>query len=248
MKKTKHFGLIGFPLEHSFSKRFFSLKFEKEGIDADYNLYELGNIAEFIEIITDIKFSGLNVTIPHKEKIIPFLDELDDTAEIIGAVNVIKFIHKGKKTILCGYNSDSTGFENSLKPYLKPYHKKALILGTGGVSKAIDYVLQKLGIEVTFVSRSAGPGKITYADLDEKVMSNNLIIINASPVGTFPHCDECPDIPYQYLTDKHFLFDCVYNPPETLFLKKGREKGAVGINGQAMLDGQAVAAWEIWNS
>jgi len=189
----------------------------------------------------------LNVTIPHKENIIQYLDELDETAARIGAVNVIKFIRQVGKLRLKGYNSDAIGFENSIKPLLKSYHKKALILGTGGASKAIDYTLRKLGIEPTFVSRTAKSGMLTYSQLNSEILNQNLVIVNASPVGTFPHSDECPNIPYQLLTSKHLLFDAVYNPAETLFLKKGKEQGAQGLNGEGMLIGQAIAAWEIWN-
>ena len=243
----KQFGLIGYPLGHSFSKKFFTEKFEKEEIDAFYNLFELDDVSKFTQLTKDIELSGLNVTIPYKEKIIPFLNDLDDTAAKIGAVNVIKFIRENGTLVLRGFNSDAIGFENSLKPYLKPHHNSALILGTGGASKAIDYVLKKLGIVTTFVSRTAQPGRITYNELQQTIMDENTIIVNASPVGTFPHVDECPDIPYHYLTDRHLLFDVVYNPSETLFLKKGREMGAIGLNGEAMLTGQAIAAWEIWN-
>ncbi len=244
----KQFGLIGMPLTHSFSKKFFTEKFSKENIDAQYSLYELPNIDDFEEVLKNDALCGINVTIPYKEQVIKFLDELDETASEIGAVNVIKFIRKDGNLRLKGYNSDAIGFENALRPFLQPYHQKALILGTGGASKAIDYTLNKLGIKTTFVSRTAKPGMLTYEQLDEKVMNENLLIVNASPVGTYPHSDECPDIPYQFLSNKHFLFDVVYNPAETLFLKKGKEKGAQGLNGEAMLVGQALAAWEIWNS
>ena len=193
------------------------------------------------------ELSGLNVTIPYKEQVMPFLNELDETAAKIGAVNVIKFIRSQGKLVLKGYNSDAIGFENSLKPFIQPYHKKALILGTGGASKAIDYTLRKLGIETTYVSRTAKPDMLTYSQLTAEIMADYTVIVNASPVGTFPHSDECPDIPYQLLTDKHLLFDVVYNPAETLFLRKGKEQGAQGLNGEGMLIGQAIAAWEIWN-
>lgn len=244
----KQFGLIGMPLTHSFSKRFFTEKFSKENIDAQYSLYELPNIDDFENVLKNDALCGINVTIPYKEQVMAFLDELDETASEIGAVNVIKFIRGNGRLRLKGYNSDAIGFENALRPFLQPYHKNALILGTGGASKAIDYTLNKLGIKTTFVSRTAKPGMLTYEQLDEMVMTKNLLIVNASPVGTYPHSDKCPDIPYQFLTDKHFLFDVVYNPAETLFLKKGKERGAQGLNGEAMLVGQALAAWEIWNS
>jgi len=208
----------------------------------------LKTISEFTALKEITQLSGLNVTIPYKEKIIDYLDELDETAAQIGAVNVIKFIRTDGKLTLKGYNSDAIGFESSLKPFLQPFHKKALILGTGGASKAIDYVFHKLGIEATFVSRTAKPGMLTYDHLTKRNLDDNLVIVNASPVGTFPHLDECPDIPYYFITDKHLLFDVVYNPAETLFLKKGKVLGAQVLNGEAMLIEQAVASWEIWNS
>ncbi|HLP06385.1 MAG TPA: shikimate dehydrogenase [Paludibacter sp.] len=243
----KKYGLIGLPLVHSFSKRFFTEKFEREGIDAQYDLYELQKIADFKELISSVQLGGLNVTIPYKEQIIPYLNELDDTAAQIGAVNVIKFNNTAHGLVLKGFNSDAVGFEKSLVPLLKPYHRNALILGTGGASKAIDYTLRKLGIIPTFVSRTPKPEVLGYWQLTEEVIGANTLIVNASPVGTFPHSDECPDIPYQFITPQHVLYDVVYNPAETLFMKKGAERGAVVLNGEAMLVGQAVAAWEIWN-
>ena len=244
----RKFGLIGFPLGHSFSKKFFSEKFENESIDARYDLYELSNITEFQDLRNSVELSGLNVTIPYKEQVIPLLDRLDDTAAHIGAVNVIRFDYdKNGKATLTGFNTDAVGFENSLKPFLKSYHKKALILGTGGASKAILYTLQKLGIECRYVSRTVREGQLTYSDLNKEIIDNNLLIINATPLGTFPKTDICPDIPYQFLTEKHLLFDVVYNPAETLFMKKGRDAGATALNGEEMLIGQALAAWEIWN-
>jgi len=243
----RKFGLIGLPLVHSFSKRYFTDKFDREGIDARYELFELQDIAEFTALKNTADLCGLNVTIPYKEKVIPFLDELDATASGIGAVNVIKFIRQDGTLKLKGYNSDAIGFEASICPLLKDCHRKALILGTGGASKAIDYILRKHGLETLFVSRTAKPGMLTYTQLNQKILSDHLVIINASPVGTFPHNDECPDIPYQFLSDSHILFDVVYNPAETIFLKKGREKGAIGLNGEDMLIGQAIAAWDILN-
>lgn len=243
----KQFGLIGFPLGHSFSKRFFTEKFEREAIDARYDLYELADISLFENLIQSTLLHGLNVTIPYKEKVIPFLDELDETASQIGAVNVIKFTRNENKLTLKGYNSDAIGFKNSLQPLLQQHHQKALILGTGGASKAIDYVLRKLNMETTFVSRTAKENSLTYHQLNEDIISKYTVIVNASPVGTYPHSNECPNIPYQFLTDQHVLFDVVYNPAETLFLKKGKEHGAQVLNGEAMLTGQAIAAWEIWN-
>ena len=243
----KKYGLIGLPLIQSFSKKYFSAKFENESIDAIYDLYELQDINEFTELKGIENLSGLNVTIPYKEKVMKYLDELDETAAEIGAVNVIKFIRENGNLRLRGYNSDAIGFENAIMPLLKPNHKKALILGTGGASKAVDYILRKNGLETTFVSRTEKTGVLTYSQLDADIISQNLVIVNASPVGTFPKIDECPDIPYECLTDSHLLYDVVYNPAETLFLKKGKERGTAILNGESMLIGQAVAAWEIWN-
>lgn len=243
----RHFGLIGLPLQHSFSKKHFSAKFAVENIDAAYHLYELQQIGDLKQLIQDTELSGLNVTIPYKEEVISLLDELDETAAAIGAVNVIKFIRNHDGLKLKGYNTDVVGFELSLKPYLQAHHRKALILGTGGASKAINYSLRQLGIETCYVSRTEKPGMLTYQQLNPELMSQYQLIVNTSPVGTFPHADECPDIPYQHLSSQHLLFDLVYNPAETLFLKKGKQQGAACLNGQAMLVGQAEAAWDIWN-
>jgi len=243
----KQFGLIGLPLGHSFSKKYFTNKFETEDIDAQYNLYELQNVSELLELREKPQLCGLNVTIPYKQQVIPLLDELDETAAEIGAVNVIKFIRSESGLHLKGYNSDAIGFETSIQPLLKSCHKKALILGTGGASKAIDYTLRKLGLVTTFVSRTAKEGMLTYNQLTEEVMTDHFVIVNASPVGTFPHVNECPDIAYRFLGADHLLFDAVYNPPLTMFLQKGREQGAQGLNGEGMLIGQAEAAWKIWN-
>ena len=243
----RRFGLIGFPLGHSFSKKYFTEKFLLEGIDARYDLYELKSLDEFTELKVSENLCGLNVTIPYKQQIIPFLDEMDETAAEIGAVNVIKFIRDGNDLKLKGYNSDAIGFLQSIRPYLKPHHNKALILGTGGASLAFDYTLRKLGIETIFVSRTPAEGQLSYSDLSETVLNEYPIILNASPVGTFPDVERCPDIPYQYLTSRHLLFDAVYNPAETLFLQKGKAQGATVLNGEGMLTGQAEAAWKIWN-
>lgn len=253
----KNFGLIGYPLGHSFSKKYFSNKFENEAIEAVYELYELSDIKQFTELIQSVTLSGLNVTIPHKQNVIPYMDALDETAAEIGAVNVIRFIQTTTGVMLKGYNSDVVGFMESIKPKLHPHHKKALLLGTGGAARAMAYGLQKLGLEVTYVSRSGAAQKddnkqdlpiISYTDLTEEVLYAHLVIVNASPVGTFPNVDACPVIPYEFLTKSHLLFDAVYNPAETLFLKKGKEKGADTLNGEQMLVGQAEEAWRIWNS
>ncbi len=244
----KLYGLIGYPLGHSFSEKFFSEKFAAEKIDAQYKLFPLENIDSFPGLLKkEPTLCGLNVTIPYKEKIIPFLSELDEIAQKIGAVNVIKFIRTTQGMILKGYNSDVVGFENSLCPLLKPHHNKALILGTGGASKGVAFVLQKLGIEYKFVSRTPADGQFTYVDLHEDIIKTYPVIINTSPVGTFPHTDECPDIPYQTISAKHLLYDLIYNPKKTLFLQKGKAQGATIKNGLDMLHGQALAAWNIWN-
>lgn len=243
----KHFGLIGFPLGHSFSKKFFSEKFLQENIDAQYDLYELPEIAAFEPLKEMDDLCGLNVTIPYKQQVMPYLHELDETAAEIGAVNVIKFIRKDGELILKGYNTDAIGFEEAIKPLLKPAHTKALILGTGGASKAVDYVLKKNGLQTTFVSRSAVEGGFIYDQLSAEIITDYKVIVNASPVGTYPKVDNCPAIPYEFLTEDHLLYDLVYNPAETLFLKKGKERGAAVLNGESMLTGQAIAAWKVWN-
>ena len=244
----KLYGLVGFPLGHSFSKIYFTEKFSLERIDARYNLYELKDIHEFTSLKITKDLCGLNVTIPYKQQIIPFLNEMDETAAEIGAVNVIKFIRNGHDLILKGYNSDVIGFRKSIQPHLKHNHTKALILGTGGASKAIEYALRKMGLEVKLVSRNSVQNQFSYNDLNKEILSEYTVLVNASPAGMYPHVDECPDIPYEALTSGHLLFDAVYNPEETLFLRKGKEKGAVTLNGKEMLIGQAEAAWEIWEA
>jgi len=245
----KKYGLIGFPLKHSFSQQFFTEKFERENIDAEYSKYELADIAEITSLIDSTpELNGLNVTIPYKEKVIPFLDEMDEGAAQIGAVNVIKFIRNEGVLKLKGYNSDLIGFQNSIKPFICNIHKKALILGTGGASKAVLQGLKNLGLECMYVSRRKEPHTVTYAELNEDIMHEYTVIVNASPVGTFPDIDSCPDIPYQYLTDRHLLFDLVYNPSPTKFLRLGKENGAQIKNGLEMLELQAIGAWGIWNN
>lgn len=243
------YGLIGYPLKHSFSSKFFGEKFEKEKINAEYNNYEIADINSLPSIISsDSTIKGLNVTIPYKEKVLQFLDELDETAEAIGAVNVIKITRKEGKITLKGYNSDLIGFQNSIQPIINPLvHTKALILGTGGASKAVKYGLKRLGIESKYVSRTSGADNFTYKELAPEILSEYKVIVNASPVGTFPNVDECPDIPYEYLTDSHLLYDLVYNPPVTKFLELGAKHGAKIKNGGEMLQLQAIAAWGIWN-
>jgi shikimate dehydrogenase len=245
----KKYGLIGYPLGHSFSKNFFNEKFSSEGIDAEYVNFEIPSIKDFPNVLLENPtLQGLNVTIPYKQQVIPYLDELDEDARQIGAVNVIKVIRPEKgKVRLVGYNSDVIGFSGSIEPLLEPRHRKALILGTGGASKAVDYGLRKLGLEVKFVSRRKQEGMLTYEELTPEVMDDYKVIVNCSPVGMFPHTEECPQIPYELLTPNHLLFDLIYNPDVTLFMKKGKERGAIVKNGLEMLLLQAFGAWNIWN-
>jgi shikimate dehydrogenase len=241
----KTYGLIGYPLEHSFSGKYFSDKFEKENIqNCEYRLFPLENIQEFEELKKQ-KISGLNITIPYKEKIIPYLDELDEHAEAIGAVNVIQF-NNGKTK---GYNSDYYGFKDSLLNFLpKIFKSKALILGTGGASKAIKQVLIDLSIPFKLVSRKENYD-FTYAELNERpgILADYHLIINTTPLGTYPKVEEKPNLPYQAITKNHFIYDLVYNPSETAFMEAGSAKGAMTINGLEMLVGQAEKSWEIWN-
>ena len=241
-----HFGIIGYPLSSSFSQKFFNEKFAKENIDAFYDLHPIEDIEKFRDLVTEIDFCGMNVTIPYKQQVIPFLNSLDETAEQIGAVNVIKFVKKDGQQTLTGYNTDAIGFENSLKPLLKPWHTKALVLGTGGASKAVAYVLRKNGIDFRFVSRTPKDGQFSYEDINADIMAEYTLIVNCTPLGMYP-VDACPDIPYECITDKHLLYDLIYNPAKTLFLEKGEKQGATIKNGLEMLHGQAVAAWKIWN-
>ena len=246
----KKYGLIGYPLTHSFSKRFFTEKFEKENIGAVYENFEIDSISLFPEIIkNNPELNGLNVTIPYKEQVIPFLNELDEAAEKVGAVNTVKINRTKQGAWLKGFNTDTYGFESTLEPLLKPHHKKALILGTGGASKAIKFVLNKLVID--FISASIEELKdkeISYAEVDKNVMTERLLIINATPLGTYPKVETYPPIPYEYISEKHLLFDLVYNPEETLFMKKGKEQGATVKNGYEMLLQQALKSYAIWNS
>ena len=288
------FGLIGFPLGHSFSKGYFTEKFAREGIDAQYLNFEIPDASMLLDVIRDNpELRGLNVTLPHKQAVIPLLDELSDEAREIGAVNVIKIdppqpslkgrengdvaghrslpLREGWGGSLKGFNSDIIGFMESIKPLLQPWHKKALVLGTGGASKAICVGLKRLGIEWRYVSRNGGQGArskeqentscpdnplapcplplapLNYSDLTPEVMAEYTVIVNCSPVGMFPKVDAAPAIPYELLTPRHLLFDCVYNPEDTLFLKRGREQGATGKNGLEMLHLQAEASWKFWN-
>ena len=239
------FGLIGFPLGHSFSQQYFNNKFKTENLnDCFFELFPIENVESFPELLHAHKdLKGLAVTIPYKQTIINFLTSIDEAASEIGAVNCIKI--SSQKII--GFNTDVIGFENSIKPILKPHHKKALILGTGGGSKAVQFVFKKLGIEFLLVSRSKNQQHIQYQDIDELICADYNIIVNATPVGMTPNNDKCPEIPFQFLSEKHLLFDLIYNPAETLFLQKGREAGAQTKNGHEMLITQAEANWKIWN-
>ena len=243
----KKFGLIGYPLGHSFSKNFFNEKFHSENIDAEYVNFEIPTIKDLTKVLLlNPDLVGMNVTIPYKEQVIPYLDELDPDAKEIGAVNVIKLVHQKNKTKLVGYNSDIIGFMQSIEPLLEPQHKKALILGTGGASKAIFTGLKKLGLEAKFVSRTPKKDMLTYDDLTPEIMEEYKVIVNCTPVGMYPKADEYPKIPYEYITPNHLLYDLLYNPNTTLFMKKGADKGAVTKNGLEMLLLQAYAAWDIW--
>jgi shikimate dehydrogenase len=246
----KKYGLLGYPLTHSFSKRYFTEKFENEKINSTYQNFEVDNIGKFPEIVeTNLDVIGFNVTIPYKEQVIPYLDDLNDSAREIGAVNTIKVTRTKKGVHLKGFNTDTFGFETSLKPLLKKHHKKALILGTGGASKALKYVLAKLGIEYLSASiEELKENEIRYEDIDEKLMNERLLIINATPLGTYPRVDTYPTIPYEFITDKHLLFDLVYNPEVSKFLEKGGNNGASIKNGYEMLLLQAIKSYEIWNT
>ena len=244
----KTYGLIGFRLSHSFSKKYFTEKFQREGItDCAYENFQLDNIQEFSALLhTDPNLKGFNVTIPYKQEIIPFLSGLDPAAKEIGAVNVIKILENGK---LIGFNSDYYGFKNSLESFIpKEVLHKALVLGTGGAAKAVVTALKHMGIPYMYVSRNKNPYNLSYEELNEEKMNEYTIIINTSPLGMYPDVDSFPAIPYEFLSSKHYLYDLVYNPEETVFMKKGIEQGAHVINGLPMLIGQAEKAWEIWNS
>ncbi len=244
------FGLIGYPLSHSFSAKYFEKKFASEGItDADYRLFPIENIAEITTLINlHPDLQGFNITIPHKVDILPFLDHISKEAFDVGAVNCIKIDRNISGEILIGYNTDIYGFRQSLIPKLKPAHQKALILGTGGASKAVCYTLQELGIEYTLVSRSnQNDTTIQYSDLTEMIIKDNLLIINTTPVGMYPDTNSYPAIPYEFVGTNHLLFDLIYNPAETRFLKLGRKAGASVMNGVKMLELQAEKSWEIWN-
>ena len=236
----RHFGIIGFPLIHSFSAKYFNEKFKREQIDAEYSLYPIQeeSLRSKVESLLDT-LDGMNVTMPYKQAIIPYLERLDETAKAVGAVNVI---HKR-----VGYNTDCLGFIDSIRPLLRESDKKALVLGTGGASKAVCYGLRTLGVIPTLVSRTPKEGMLGYEDLTAEVMEEYTVIVNCTPLGMAPEENTYPPIPYEMITARHLLFDCVYNPEVTLFLQKGRAQGATIRNGMEMLYGQAKAAWKIWN-
>ncbi|MFW5699332.1 MAG: shikimate dehydrogenase family protein [Bacteroidota bacterium] len=244
-----HYGLIGYPLGHSFSKKYFADKFKQENItDAAYNNYPIDDIGKLKDIIdSDKELIGLNVTIPYKQQVMPMLDHINEIAKEVGAVNTIRINRKNNTYNLEGFNTDVYGFLHSLKPHLTDRHKKALILGTGGASRAVAYVFQQLHIDFKYVSRHPKGNAIGYQDIDSETMQKHTIIVNTTPLGTYPEVNTCPDIPFEHLTAHHLLYDLVYNPEETMFLRKGRMKNAVGINGLQMLQLQAEKSWEIWN-
>ena len=245
------FGLVGFPLEHSWSKKFFNKKFESEGIDnAWYENFPLEDISSFRQLVeTNPNIAGLNVTIPYKEKIISYIDELDPTAKVVGAVNTIKLTRNRGVINLVGHNTDVIGFEQSLLGNALALKCKALVLGSGGASKAVRFVLEKFKCPHIVASLNPrGGNTLTYAQLTDKIIKDHQLIINTTPLGMFPNIDSMPDIPYGALTSNHLLFDLVYNPIETRFLKMGKQAGSKTISGLEMLHLQALAAWEIWNA
>lgn len=244
------YGLIGYPLGHSFSITYFNQKFADEGINANYENYELKSIDQLEEVLAmNPELKGLNVTIPYKEKVMDFLDSVAPEAQAIGAVNVIKVIHDGNKLKLKGFNSDVIGFTQSIEPMIDhKWHQKALVLGTGGASKAICYGLKSLGIDPVCVSRYERPGTICYNQVTPEVIKEYNVVVNCTPVGMYPNVDECPPLPYEAMDQHTILYDLIYNPDETLFMKRGREYGADVKNGLEMLLLQAFASWEFWHS
>ena len=243
---NKIYGLIGAKLGHSFSKDFFSKKFAKEGISAEYRNFEIDNIEKFSEII-EYGVYGLNITIPYKEQVIDFLDKIDPIAEKIGAVNVVKIVRNADNLETIGYNSDIVGFTESIRPLIENHHKKALILGTGGASKAVIEGLKLMNVKSQLVSRTKSPNTITYSELSSNLLEEYTIIVNTTPLGMFPNTDSFPDIPYEFLSNKHLCYDLTYNPEETRFLKLSRDNGAKTKNGLEMLILQALESWRIWN-
>ena len=243
------YGLIGYPLTHSFSRDFFNQKFAAEGIQAEYINFEIEDINQLMELVSETpNLMGLNVTAPYKEQVLPFLTELDDDARAIGAVNVIKILRdaSGEVTGLKGYNSDRPAFFSSIEPLLHPHHKRALVLGTGGAAKAISKALESHGIEVQFVSRRKSSSTMTYEEITRATVSRHKVIVNATPLGKWPDIDQCPDFPYRFLTSEHLCYDLIYNPDETLFMKQSLQAGAQVKNGLEMLLLQAFISYQIW--
>lgn len=242
-------GLIGFPLSHSFSAKYFAEKFEKEGIrNFEYRNFEIPTINEITSVVENTpELIGFNVTIPYKEQIIPFLDEISEEAEKIGAVNTVKIYRTSSGIKLKGFNTDCYGFRETLKPLLRQNHYKALILGTGGAAKAVEYVLENIGLDVLYISRNPqGDKERSYSELNEIAVQNFPVIVNSTPLGMYPNVDQCPDIPYEALSENNLLYDLIYNPAETTFLAKGKAQGALTENGLGMLKLQAERAWQIW--
>ena len=250
MDNHRVFGLVGYPLGHSFSRGFFTRKFADEAIDAEYINFEISSISDVEKVWMTPGLVGHNVTLPYKQAIIPLLDGLSDEAAAIGAVNVVRIeadvdSPEGVKRV--GYNSDVVGFRESIRPLLRPGHKRALVLGTGGASKAVRYGLITLGVEPVMVSRTAGKGDLTYTELTPEIMASHTVVVNTTPVGMYPKVEECPPIPYDLLTSGHLCYDLVYNPEETSFLRMAASKGAAVKSGTEMLHLQAIEAWRIWN-
>ncbi|MDR1737911.1 MAG: shikimate dehydrogenase [Candidatus Symbiothrix sp.] len=244
------YGLIGYPLSHSFSMEYFNDKFKSEFINAKYVNFEISNIKEIKNIIdSEPQLKGLNVTIPYKERVIPYLDKLSENAKLIGAVNVIKIERSRRGKIrLTGFNSDIIGFKESIAPLLFPRHKSALILGTGGAAKAVYFGLKQLGLTAVYVSRKKSDENfLTYEELTPEIMDQHKLIVNCTPVGMYPDVDAYPPIPYEHVTNRHFLYDLLYNPQETMFMKLGKKQGATTKNGLEMLLLQAFAGWQFWN-
>ncbi len=242
------YGLLGYPLGHSFSRAFFQEEFRREDIPAEYVNFEIPNIDLLPQLLEEHpNLQGLNVTIPYKQAVIPYLDELSDEARAIGAVNVIRITRRDGRPYLKGFNSDIIGFMDSIQPLLQPHHKKALVLGTGGASKAICHGLERLGLEWRYVSRTPRESHFTYSSLTPYILGEYNVIVNCSPVGMFPHTDDAPTIAYAALSPRHLLYDLVYNPELTTFMREGRRFGATVKNGLEMLHRQAIASWEFWN-
>lgn len=242
----RRFGLLGYPLSHSFSQKYFTEKFAQLGLsDCVYENFSLPTIEQLSLVLQEKKdLRGFNITIPYKKQVLSFLDEVSPVVAAIGACNCVQ-IKAGKLT---GHNTDVVGFEQSLKPFLQPHHTRALVLGTGGASAAVEYVLRKLGISVQYVSRVASGNSIAYEQVDENMLTTHHLLINTTPLGMYPNVTECPDLPYHFLSSQHHLYDLIYNPAETKFLTNGKTRGASIQNGQEMLILQAEESWRIWNS